>query len=64
MIPNLEDTLKNQVKEAKKGVEELLFKAWKDEKDPVKRENIHSELRVLDKLTFRLIKSIRGINNG
>jgi hypothetical protein len=52
------------VKEAKKGVEELLFKAWKDEKDPAKRENLHSELRVLDKLTFRLIKSIRGINNG
>lgn len=64
MIANLEDTLKKQVNEAKAEVEKSLFKAWKAEKDLAEREVIHAELMVLDKLTFRLIKSIRGLNNG
>ena len=64
MIQNLEDTLKKQVDKAREEVEESLFKAWKTEKDPKKLDSIHAELRALEKLTFRLIKSIRGINNG
>lgn len=59
MIQNLEQTLIKKVEDAKAEVEELLFKSWKKAKQD-ELEDIHAELRVLDKLTFRLIKRIRG----
>ena len=64
MIQNLEQTLLKQVETAKAEVEGTLFKGWKACKSLEEREVLHAELRVLDKLTFRLIKSIRGNNNG
>ena len=60
---SLEQTLTKKVEDAKTEVEELLFKEWRNA-DPKDRDDLHSELRVLDKLIFRLNKSIRGVNNG
>ena len=59
MIKNLEQTLIKKVEDARTEVESRLFKEWK-KADRDEREDIHSEARVLEKLTFRLIKSIRG----
>lgn len=64
MRQNLEQTLIKKVKDAKAEVEELLFKEWKDNDDSQERDDLHAELRVLDRLIFRLIKSIRGNNDG
>lgn len=64
MIQNLEQTLEKKIEDAKSDVMRRLFNEWKDEKDPLKREDIHAELRALDRLIFRLIKSIRGNNDG
>ena len=63
MIKNLEQTLIKKVEDAKSDVEDRLFKAWK-KANPEERESLHAEYRALDKLTFRLIKSIRGNMNG
>ena len=63
MIKNLEQTLIKKVEDARADVESRLFKEWK-KADHEEREILHSEVRVLEKLTFRLIKSIRGNNNG
>ena len=60
MIKNLEQTMIKKVEDARTEVETRLFKEWK-KANHEERENIHSEVRVLEKLTFRLIKSIRGI---
>ena len=64
MIQNLEQTLIKQIEAGKKEVEESLYKAWKAAKRSDEREDLHAEIRSLDKLTFRLIKSIRGNNSG
>ena len=49
-----------KVEDARAEVETHLFKAWK-KAGQEEREIIHAEVRALEKLTFRLIKSIRGI---
>ena len=59
----LEQTIVKKIEDAKDEVEVNLFKEWK-KANPDERESLHSELRVLDKLKFRLIKCIRGNNNG
>lgn len=64
MIKNLEQTLIKQVGDAKAEVEESIFNAWRISKEHDERESLHAELRALDKLTFRLTKSIRGRNDG
>jgi hypothetical protein len=57
------DKVEELIRDAAKSASQDIFKRWKGA-EPGELEALHAEARALDKLTFRIINTIRGIGNG